>query len=388
MITQALPATDTRSTATATARTVPLFQVYSNAARALENLAAVLTPRADGSVYLGEGALCEELECKLAKVLGFPRVLLVNSGTSALRLALHLAGARPGTEVISTAQTCLATNTAVLETGATIVWADVDPETGNISPDDVLRKITPRTVVVMAVDWAGRVCDFQRLREYTRGISLIEDAAHAFGAAAPARGDYVCWSHQAIKHFSTGDGGSIACPGSALTERARLLRWFGLDRSRGESMRCYQQVSEAGFKMQSNNIAAAIGLANLEGVLDRVDRCRENARRYHAELSRVPYLRVPPPDDQASWWIYTIKVSQPIVFERFMQDRHVAVGQVHARNDVNKCFDRAVKGPMPGLDEFSAHQTNLPCGWHVSEDELGQVIEAVRQWSSLPDARW
>ncbi|OGT85150.1 MAG: hypothetical protein A3H91_15040, partial [Gammaproteobacteria bacterium RIFCSPLOWO2_02_FULL_61_13] len=343
---------------------IPLFQVAMSP-RAKDLLAEILTPKPDGSVYIGEGALCAKLEVELVKTLGYERILLVNSGTSSLRLALHLAGARPGTEVISTPQTCLFTNTAILETGARIVWADVDPVTGNIDPNDVLRKITSRTVAIMAVDWAGRVCDFTTLRKYTRGLSLIEDAAHAFGASAAQRGDFICHSFQAIKHFTTADGGGLVCPGIALHERGRLLRWAGLDRSRSDSMRCYQRISEAGFKMQSNDVAAAIGLANLPEAMQRVDRCRGNARAYLARLSAIPNVKLGPPDDGASWWFFPIRVSNPIKFEAFMTEQGVTVGQVHARNDINPCFDNAIGGSLPGVDEFSAHQTNLPSGWFI-----------------------
>lgn len=366
---------------------IPLFQVAMSP-HAKEMLMELLTPKPDGSLYIGEGPLCAKLEKGLAETLGHERLLLLNSGTSALKLALHLAGARAGTEVISSPQTCLLTNTAIAETGARIVWADVDPVTGNIDPNDALRKVTSRTVAVMAVDWAGRVCDFQTLRKLTRGLSLIEDAAHAFGAKGAQRGDFVCYSFQAIKHFTTVDGGGLVCPGLALHERGRLLRWAGLDRTRGDSMRCYQRISEAGFKMQSNDVSAAIGLANLPEAPARVERCRENARIYHKRLGPIPHVELGPPDDNASWWFFPIRVSNPIEFEAFMAGEGVAVGQVHARNDINPCFDSAVKGNLPGVDEFSAHQTNLPCGWFIDQQRMGHIVRAVEKWSGTEEARW
>lgn len=366
---------------------IPLFQVAMSA-NAIKNLSEVLTPRADGSLYIGEGPRCAQLEAELSLLLGHEHLLLVNSGTSAIRLALHLAGARKGTEVISTPQTCLLTNTAIMETGATIVWADVDPTTGNISPSDVLTKISPKTVAVVAVDWAGRVCDFATLRKQTRGIALIEDAAHAFAAQASARGDYVCYSFQAIKHFTTVDGGALACPGLALRERGRLLRWAGLDRTRGESMRCYQRISEAGFKMQLNDVLASIGLANLADVKARVDKCRDNASHYSQILQHVPHVVTPPFDKGASWWFYPIQVSSPVRFEVFMAERGVTVGQVHARNDVNPCFDSAIQSDLPGVDHFSSHQTNIPCGWFIDHGACEKIVAAVSEWSEMPEARW
>jgi perosamine synthetase len=366
---------------------IPLFQVAMSAA-AITNLTEVLSPGADGSLYIGEGPRCAALERALSNVLEHEHFLLVNSGTSAIKLALHLAGARSGTEVISTPQTCLLTNTAILETGASIVWADIDPATGNISPEDVLRKVGARTVAIVAVDWAGRVCDFLALRAQTRGIALIEDAAHAFAANAPARGDFVCYSFQAIKHLTTVDGGGLALPGIALRERGRLLRWAGLDRTRGESMRCYQRIAEAGFKMQLNDVLASIGLANIEGVIERVNTCRANAAYYAEALKDVPNVFVAPYDAGASWWFFPIQISSPVCFETFMASRGIAVGQVHARNDINPCFDSAVQSPLPGVDFFSSHQTNIPCGWFINANQRETIVAAVKEWSRRPEAAW
>lgn len=366
---------------------IPLFQVAMSST-AIGHVTEVLTARPDGSLYVGEGPLCAKLEARLPEILGHERMLLVNSGTSAIRLALHLAGARRGTEVISTPQTCLLTNTAILETGATIVWADVDRVTGNIDPSDVLSKISSKTVAIVAVDWAGRVCDFSTLRKYTRGISLIEDAAHAFGANAAARGDYICYSFQAIKHFTTVDGGGLVCPGLALHERGRLLRWAGLDRTRGDSMRCYQRISEAGFKMQLNDVLAAIGLANLPDALQRVERCRDNARYFFENLRQLPHIGVPPYDHGASWWFYPIQVSSPVRFESFMTDNGISVGQVHSRNDINPCFDSAIGSELPGVDYFSSHQTNIPCGWFIDNVAREKIVSAIRDWSALNESVW
>ncbi len=340
------------------------------------------------SGYIGEGPRCAKLEKEIAAYLKVERLLYMNSCTSALRLAFHLAGARRGTQVICTPMTCLATATAVLETGAAVVWADIDPATGNLSPESVEKMIRPETVAVAAVDWGGRICDFNALRRITGGVSLIEDAAHAFGATSTTgRGDFVCYSMQAIKHVTTADGGILVAPGPALHERAKVLRWFGLDRSRGASMRCLQNVAEAGFKMQGNDILASIGLASIADAGARLVTYREQAAAYYEGLRQLPYVHVPPLDRGAAYWFFGIKVSNPSTFSRFMADNGVETGQVHARLDTQACFDGARRpGAMPGLEEFSAHQVNLPCGAHVGDVDV--VIDAVERWSQLPEARW
>ena len=153
-------------------------------------------------------------------------------------------------------------------------------------------------------------------------------------------------------------------------------------------MRCYQRIAEAGFKMQSNDVAAAIGLANLPDSRPRVEQCRSNARAYAARLGAMAQVKIGPPDDGASWWFYPIRVSNPIKFEAFMAEQGVTVGQVHARNDINPCFDDAIGGNLPGVDEFSAHQSNLPCGWFIDPERLDKIVRAVEKWSATDDARW
>lgn len=339
--------------------------------------------------YIGEGPYCKAFEEKLSHALGFPAPLYMNSGTSALRLAFHLAGARPGREVICTPMTCLATATAILETGASVVWADIDKTTGNIDPASVAEMMSAKTVAIAAVDWGGRLCDFRALRDVASGVSIVEDAAHAFGVKGQDRGDFVCYSLQAIKHVTTADGGVLVCPGSALTERARLLRWFGLDRSRGASMRCLQTVPEAGFKMQGNDILAALGIASLVGSEDRLEAHRNNAKFYTEQLSGLPYVYSGGTASESAFWFYPLLVSSPRLFTRFMAAHGVETGQVHARIDTQPCFDSA-RSPreMPGVDSFSAHQVNIPCGSHIRPQEREIVVRAISRWNAQPEARW
>ena len=136
------------------------------------------------SGYIGQGAQVEMFESKLAKFLDTPNVLTVNSGTSALQLALRLANIGEGDEVISTPMTCSATNEPILATGAEIVWADVFPQNGLLNPSSVEEKITNKTKAIMCVDWGGTVCDLDRLMKIAKNnnLKLIEDAAHGFGA--------------------------------------------------------------------------------------------------------------------------------------------------------------------------------------------------------------
>lgn len=362
---------------------IPLFKVACEEEAALDNIGDALASR-----YVGQGQWCDRLEDGLCDLLARPRVLYLNSGTSALQLAYHMAGVGPGTEVISTPITCLATNSSIVKLGAKIVWADVDPETGNIDPEDAVRRITSRTRAIVGVDWGGRVCDFGRIKSLTRGIAVIEDAAHAILSDGPARGDYVCYSLQAIKMLNTADGGALACPSAATHERAKLLRWFGLDRTTSNAMRCYQPVDEAGWKFQGNDVLAAIGCANLPKTKELSSKHRANAATLYAQLKGVPFVRIPTFDPLSDYWLFTIQVSSPARFEGYCAAKGVMVSQVHARNDIYGCFREFQRNDLPGVDTFAAHQVSIPVGWWLTEDDLQQVVQVVQSWAATPEARW
>lgn len=371
---------------------IPLFKVFMSE-DAPRRVADTLM-----SGYIGQGERCEEFERAFGDLVGAPEPpLLLNSCTSAIDLALHLCRVGPGDEVIAAPVTCTATNSPIVTRGASIVWADVDPLTGLIDPADVARKLTPSVKAIVAVDWAGRACDYGSLREAGDfHIPIIEDAAHAllcgarWGAAsmtiAKVGGDYVCWSFQAIKHLTTGDGGALSTPPNRpeLLERARLLRWYGLDRRSGADFRCAQDIREVGYKYQSNDIAASIGLANLPHVERLVAAHRANAAHYDRELAGVPGVTLPPPDPGCSYWLYSLLVEGRDGFMAHMAERGVATSRVHARNDRHGAFARAALNagePLPGVDYFDRHHVAIPVGWWLTDRDRAHIVAAVHSWA-------
>lgn len=361
---------------------IPLFSVAMNNPKAQRMVSDVLA-----SGYVGQGEKVEQFEVAFGKLVGAPEPpLSLNSCTSALELALHLIGVGPGDDVISTPMTCTATNGAIVRSGATIVWADVDPITGNLNPHDVVDRFTKRTKAVVAVDWAGRVCDYAGIKAAALGIPVIQDAAHSLLAGKPGSGgDYVCWSFQAIKHLTTGDGGALLAPPSEM-ERARLLRWYGLNRRTSADFRCQQDIQEVGFKMHMNDIAAAIGLANLEIVESVVARHRAVAEWYRLALRGIPGVTLPPEDPLSAWWLYTLLVEDRDGFVQRLAEKGIAASPVHARNDKHKAFKAAseTRGPMPGVDHFSAHEVAIPCGWWITDGDREHIAEAVWSAAKVP----
>ena len=210
----------------------PLFKVYVDEMKILNDLSPILA-----SGFLNEGVCVAEFKNSLSDYFVQENVIPLNSCTSALTLALKLSGVNSDSEVITTSMTCVASNTPIHSLGAKIVWADIDHKTGNISVGDVKNKITNKTKAVLCVDWAGLPCDLVELHSLCKqhGIKLIQDAAHAFGATYKGQSishfsDFTCYSFQAIKHLTCGDGGALVCLNDDDFDRAKRLKWFGIDR--------------------------------------------------------------------------------------------------------------------------------------------------------------
>ncbi len=346
---------------------IRLFQVHMS-----PGVSEMLT-KTIHSGYVGQGPRVEEFEQKLYDEWGTISVPLATSScTHALDLAYHLCGITHGSEVISTPMTCSATNIPLVVRGAKIVWADVDRVTGLISPDDVEKKITERTKAIVAVDWAGRPCDYQRLRSF--GVPVIQDSAHRLGLSK-WHGDYVCWSFQAIKFLTTGDGGALLVP-SEQRERAELLRWYGLDRKTSASFRCEQNIKEAGYKYHMNDIAATIGLGNFEEAHENCQRNVENAKLYSESFSDLP-ITTPPPDPQCPFWLYSLVSGNRSSLQNHLRDTGIESGQVHRscdRHDVMRGRD------LDGVFSFDLSQLSIPVGWWLKESDKELVIASVRSF--------
>lgn len=361
---------------------IPVFKVLPN-----PGIGAALQAIYDTG-YIGQGPKVEEFERAFGTLVGAPEPpLSVNSGTAALDLALWLIGVGPGDEVISTEQTCTATNGVIALRGARIVWADIDPLTGNIDPADVARKVTDKTKAIMAVDWAGRACAYHLLRNH--GIPVIEDAAHALLARvdntfpiADGGGDYVAWSLQAIKHLTAGDGGMLLAPSDQM-ERGRLLRWYGLDRRSSADFRCAQNIQEIGTKLHMNDIAATIGLLNIERAREAVAASRANAEYFCRWLTGLPGIDVAPYDPGCSYWLFTILVDDRDDFTAYLAERGIATSMAHARNGKHDAFKAVseARGPLPGQDSFDARQISIPNGFWVSEAQREYIANVIGTWA-------
>lgn len=340
--------------------------------------AAAMVVETLASPCIGQGPRVDEFERALEPWIG-PNVT-VNSGTSALWLAYDLAGIKEGDYVISTPMTCLATNIPLAHIGCTILWADVDPKTGLIDTQSVRKLLQKYREVkaIICVDYAGAVCDVASLSVMAarHGAVVIDDTAHSFGAERPKVDDcdYRCYSFQAIKHLTTGDGGALAMfdDGNEYINQseARLKRWFGLDRTKGD-FRCDQVVTLKGYKFHLTDIAATIGLANLKGVGERIALHRKHAAAYDAAgLGKTPA--------GSSCWMYNVLVPNRDQFIAEMGERGIECARTHNRNDRHPIF-RAPEQHLSGVTEFNDHQCSIPVGWWLTDEDVQHVIKSATE---------
>ena len=336
------------------------------------------------SGYIAEGEATYKFENELSLLLDNPYCISLNSGTAALHIALMLIGVGKDDEVISTALTAEPTNTTIALTGAKVVFADVEYDTGLISPDAIEANITKRTKAIMVVHYAGMVCDMDRINEISKkyNIPVIEDAAHAFMAKynnkyVGSNSPYTCFSFQAIKHLTTIDGGLLCLKGEEEYLRAKRLRWFGLDK---KVPRLESNITEAGYKYHMNNVNATIGLAQLQHLDQNVLKYIETGKFFDEHLVNISGITLIPyhKNTEPSYWLYTMKVDRRDEFIKMMADHGIAASPLHLRNDKHQVFD-AQNVHLPNLDKFYNEFVHIPCGWWVNHEDRAKIVEVIKK---------
>ena len=351
--------------------------------------AAELVRQTLASTFLSEGAKVREFEQALERRLGIERAVAVNSGTSGLHLGLACGGLGPGDEVILPAQTFIASGLSILHQGARPVFADIRCETGNLDPESIRSRLTPRTRAIMPVHWGGLPCDMDEIGEIARraGLWVIEDAAHALGARYKGRpvgalSRFAVFSFQAIKHLTTGDGGLLVCADPEDCAAARRRRWFGIDRASSAPSPLGEReynVTEVGYKYHLNDYAAALGLANLEDLDALLARRRAIAARYRRELAGVAGLCLleSPEDRESACWLFTFRVERRLDFIRALKDKDIPASVVHLGIHKNAVFGQS-DADLPAQRRFDETQISIPAHQNLTDDEVGQIIAAIR----------
>ena len=339
--------------------------------------------------WIGQGGIVDRFESAIRERTGAGQAVAVNANSAAVRLALSLSGVGPGSEVITTPLACTATNHPILEQFATPVFADIQAGTGTIDPRDVERRITERTRAIICYDWGGYPSDLDELSAIAErhGLVLIEDASEALGASYHGRqvggeAPFTVFSFQAINLVTTGEGGMLCTRDDSTGESARAQRWYGIDRKRRQpnEVGYYDfDVASVGYGYHMTNMAAAMGLANLDQMDALLERRRQIAARYRKELLGVAGLTLgdESPDRVSAYHVFTVHVERRPAFCTALRSRGVESSIVHARNDDYSVFGGR-RRDLPVLDRFAESYIALPCHPMLTDEDVGRVVESIR----------
>jgi len=359
-----------------------------------QELEALREPFESG--WIGLGPKTKEFEERFAAYLDISHAVAVNSATAALHLASKVADIE-GAEVITTPMTFISTNHAILYCGGIPVFADIEPDTLNIDPQDVKRKLTSRTKAIMVVHYGGHSCDMDAILAIARknGLKVIEDAAHACGGRYRERmlgtlGDFGCFSFHAVKNLATGDGGMITTHDTAAAERLHRLVWLGItrgtwDRVEGKGYAWEYNVEELGFKCHMNDITAAIGLVQLAKLEHTNARRRYLAERYTDLLADVDWLETPVEKAYAhsAWHNYVIKVKDPVDRDPLMEHLKacdISTSVHYIPNHLYKMYSPYVKTPLPVVESIWKRLITLPLFPDLTDDQQDYVVASIKNY--------
>ncbi len=337
----------------------------------LTGLETVLSGR-----WWGQAGQVQEFERLFAEEFAYPYCLALNSGSAALELAYDLIGISEGDEVITPVLTCTATNIPLARRKAKIVFADINKEDLVISAEDIKRKITDKTKAVVVVTLGGlpiakEIFDLCK----SKNIPVVVDAAQSLGVIEPY-GDYICYSFQAIKHFTTGDGGMLVLRNQADYDRAKKLRWFGIDREKKieagwqpyRNREMTIEIEEPGYKFHMNDIAATIGIVGLKHS-DELLKIREHVgQRYREELKNCAHV------GGGSFWLYGVLINHRDERAEELLTAGIDVNMVHLRNDKYKLFGGRAED-LPNMQYVEDRYLYLPINSHLTDDDVDTVVK-------------
>jgi UDP-4-amino-4,6-dideoxy-N-acetyl-beta-L-altrosamine transaminase len=345
--------------------------------------------------WLTTGPAVAAFEEAVSGVAGGHRTVSCTSGTAALHVAYAALGVGPGDEVVTTPMTFVATASGASLRGATVVFADVDPDTALLDPAAVDAAVTDRTRVVAAVDYAGHPCDYDALQPIADrvGAVTLADAAHSVGGSYRGRpvgdlADVTTMSFFPTKNLTTAEGGAVVAKDADVARRAAEFHNIGLVRDPDrfeitDQGPWHQEVHELGLNYRLTDVACALGLSQLRR-LDRFTARRAAIKaRYDAALADVPGVRTPPqaPDVSPAWHLYPLRVLDGRRLEVFERMREAGIGvqvnylpvhwhPVYARQGYRR-------GSCPNAEAFYEQELSLPMFPDLTDDQVDSVVEAL-----------
>jgi perosamine synthetase len=359
------------------------------------------TVKALRSDWLTQGPAVEEFEHQLCRQTGARYAVAMSSGTAALHLACLAAGIGRGDEVVTPAITFAASANCILYCSAKPRFADIEPASANISPEEIEKLITPKTKAVICVHYAGNPCDLEKIRRICRRrrLLVIEDAAHALGATYKGLpvgngrySDMAIFSFHPVKPITTGEGGAVTTGRKDLYERLLLLRSHGITKSKerlhGYDGPWYYEMQELGFNYRITDIQCALGTSQLKKLGSFLEKRRAIVRRYARAFKENPYFDIPAeqPAGRSAWHLYPIRLKDAYISRRreffeALQAKGIGV-QVHYIPVYLHPYYRALgykAGLCPQAEAFYKRQISIPLHQSMTSGDIQRVIAALQR---------
>tara|TARA_B100000795_G_scaffold54898_1_gene35966 strand:- start:855 stop:2006 length:1152 start_codon:yes stop_codon:yes gene_type:complete len=363
---------------------VPMFYPHIPK-NSIKSLKKVLSGR-----WIGQGPLVDIFEKKFQKKFtnNLPCVA-VGSGTDALHLAYLLAGIKKNDEVICPVFTCTATNIPLLYIGAKIKFADIDPDTLNISIDHVKKLITKKTKAIVFVNYGGLPCNLKELNKIAKKnkIKLIQDAAQSLGSTYNYKpitdySDFTIFSFQAIKHISSGDGGLICFKDKTLEKKAYRMRWFGIDRLKKQGGTWENDIKEIGYKYQMTDLGACLLLESLKEFKKISSHRKKIFNIYLRKLKNNNLIKIINDTGEFthSTWLFTIVTDKKDYLQKKLRLAKIESNQVHFRNDRYSIFKNFIKNKrFPNMDFIEKKYLVLPVHTKMTIADAHYVANMVNK---------
>ena len=341
--------------------------------------------------WLGLGSEVFKFENKVKEYLGAKNVIAVNTGTTALHLALDGFGIGQGDEVIVPSLTFCACIQAITALKAIPVFCEINPKTLNIDIKDVKKRITNKTRAIMPVHYCGNVCDMDVLLELSdeNNIVIIEDAAHAFGSSYKGRkvgsfGDATCFSFDPIKLITCGEGGAIVLSDDTIAQEITRKRILGIDRDtwhRYKNQRSwFYEVTLQGYRYHMSNINAAIGLAQFEKLDKFIGRKRRIVQLYNENLNRVKEIKLIDWNlEETVPFTYIVRVVNGKRNELmdFLGSRDISSGVHYIPNHIQPFFKKYASS-LPVTEKIWEEIITLPLYYDMTEEDVDKVISSIK----------
>jgi perosamine synthetase len=356
------------------------------------------------SDWLTTGPKVAEFEEAFADYVGAKHAVSFSSGTAALHGAAFAAGLKPGDEAITTPLTFAATANCVLYQGATPVFADVSPDTLNLDPEKVAKRITPRTRAALPVDYAGHPPDLDAFRALAsrHGLIVIEDASHALGAEYRGRrtgsiADMTVFSFHPVKHLATGEGGMVTTDRADFAETLRQFRNHGISsdaRRRQADGQWHYEMVLLGFNYRLTDIACALGLSQLKKLAQNLSRRREIAALYSQAFRDLDAVIVPAVRAGANpaWHLYPIRLNleklcagRRQVF-RALRAENIGVNVHYIPVNLHPYYREHLghhAGEYPIAENAYERLISLPMFHGMSDQDVEDVIAAVKKVTAV-----